>query len=242
MRIAQLPSEGVQYDMPWPIRKVPLKRMVRYVKYHPTSQTYVTVTSVPDPFVVKDENNVAVHDGQTPAPGAGANAPPASAHATDANSTAPTAPDLTSQVPNGTTSTDAQGHAKLKSIAPGLFRPSSERQTLELVSPVTWETVDRYELQEYEIVTSIETVSLESTQDASGRKKFIAVGTSFIKGDDSTMRGTVRCLTFATLKGMHVALHSGHSSSHALLHYPRYTSLISLTLCQSRTTHKQIIS
>ncbi|KAF9961999.1 Cleavage and polyadenylation specificity factor subunit 1 [Mortierella alpina] len=191
MRIAQLPSEGVQYDMPWPIRKVPLKRMVRYVKYHPTSQTYVTVTSVPDPFVVKDENNVAVHDGQTPTPGAGANAPPASAPATDANSTAPTAPESTSQVPNGTAATDAQGHAKLKSIAPGLFRPNSERQTLELVSPVTWETVDRYELQEYEIVTSIETVSLESTQDASGRKKFIAVGTSFIKGEDSTMRGTI---------------------------------------------------
>ncbi|KAG0205891.1 Cleavage and polyadenylation specificity factor subunit 1 [Mortierella sp. GBA30] len=193
MRIAQLPTEGVQYDMPWPIRKVPLKKAVRYVKYHPTSQTYVTVTAVPDPFVVKDENNMAVHEGQTPAPGSGA-APPTAATTTatsDLNSTTITT-DAVSSLPNGAAvNADTQAQMKHKSIAPGLFRPSSERQTLELVSPVTWETVDRYELQEYEIVTSIETVSLESSQDASGRKKFIAVGTSFIKGEDSTMRGTI---------------------------------------------------
>ncbi|KAK3835815.1 MAG: CPSF A subunit region-domain-containing protein [Linnemannia elongata] len=145
MRISQLPSNGIQYDMPWPIRKVPMKKAVRHIRYHPTSQTYIVVTAVPDPFIVKDENNPAA---------------------------------------------SIAAAAKLKSSGPG-FRPSSDRQTLELVSPVTWETVDRYQLQEYEIVTSMETVSLESTQDASGRKKFMAVGTSFIKGEDSTMRGTI---------------------------------------------------
>ncbi|KAF9970742.1 hypothetical protein BGZ65_010909 [Modicella reniformis] len=51
---------------------------------------------------------------------------------------------------------DSNGQAIIKSTGPG-FRPLSEKQTLELVSPVTWETVDRYELNEYEIVTSIET-------------------------------------------------------------------------------------
>jgi len=108
--------------------------------------------------------------------------------ATDANATKVTGIPASATIPNGTA--DANGHAKQKAAGSG-FRPLSERQTLELVSPVTWETVDRYELNEYEIVTSIETVSLESSQDASGRKKFIAVGTSYIKGEDSAMRGTV---------------------------------------------------
>lgn len=177
MRISQLPTKDIHYDMPWPIRKVHLKKAVRHIKYHPTSQTYVTVTAVPDPFVVKDENNVAVHDAAT------ATATGAATETT--NGAAPAGASTT----NG--ATDAKPVVPKPTHTGAGFRPSSERQTLELVSPVTWETVDKYELQEYEIVTSIETVSLESTQDASGRKKFIAVGTSFLRGEDSTMRGTV---------------------------------------------------
>ncbi|KAF9362920.1 Cleavage and polyadenylation specificity factor subunit 1 [Mortierella sp. NVP85] len=178
LRISQLPSEGVQYDMPWPLRKVPLKRTVRRIRYHPTSQTYVTVTAVPDPFILKEDSTTATQDSAT----AGTNAADASKAAAVASATPATA------MANGTA--DLNGSMKAKSVGPG-FRPLSERQTLELVSPVTWETVDRYELNEYELVTSIETVSLESSQDASGRKKFIAVGTSYIKGEDSAMRGTI---------------------------------------------------
>ncbi|KAG0002046.1 Cleavage and polyadenylation specificity factor subunit 1 [Entomortierella chlamydospora] len=188
LRISRLPSEDIHYDMPWPIRKVPMKKAVRHIKYHPTSQTYVAVTAVLDPFIVKDENNVAVHDAAT----AGTNAPGAPAAGTPvADATklpSATTVAATSITPNGTT--DTNGHTKTKPDG-GCFHPNSERQTLELVSPVTWETVDRFELNEYEIVTSIETVSLESSQDASGRKKFIAVGTSYIKGEDSAMRGTI---------------------------------------------------
>ncbi|KAF9351531.1 Cleavage and polyadenylation specificity factor subunit 1 [Mortierella sp. AD094] len=185
LRISRLPSEDIHYDMPWPIRKVPMKKAVRHVKYHPTSQTYVAVTAVLDPFIVKDENNVAVHD--TAATGTNAAGAPV-ADATKLPSATTTAAAATVTAPNGTA--DTNGHAKTKSDG-GCFHPNSEKQTLELVSPVTWETVDRFELNEYEIVTSIETVSLESSQDASGRKKFIAVGTSYIKGEDSAMRGTI---------------------------------------------------
>jgi cleavage and polyadenylation specificity factor subunit 1 len=182
-----------------------MKKAVRHIRYHPTSQTYIVVTAVPDPFIVKDENNVAVHDGATPAATAAAGTAAAAANGTPVPTTAaaPAAMDATPDsatapvgstaagVPNGTgTPASTATAAKLKSSGPG-FRPTSDQQTLELVSPVTWETVDRYQLQEYEIVTSMETVSLESTQDASGRKKFMAVGTSVIKGEDSTMRGTV---------------------------------------------------
>lgn len=186
MRISQLPTKDIHYDMPWPIRKVHLKKAVRHIKYHPTSQTYVTVTAVADPFVVKDENNVAVHDATATAT-TGAGTETATNGATPATAAIGAAAAAAST--NG--ATDAKPVVSKPAHTGAGFRPSSERQTLELVSPVTWETVDKYELQEYEIVTSIETVSLESTQDASGRKKFIAVGTSFLRGEDSTMRGTV---------------------------------------------------
>ncbi|KAF9924351.1 Cleavage and polyadenylation specificity factor subunit 1 [Linnemannia zychae] len=194
-RISQLPSNDIHYEMPWPIRKVPMKKALRHIRYHPSSQTYIVVTAVPEPFVVKDENNVAVHDGTTATAAAGATPVSVNGTATSATSTTPDistpSADSTATIPNGTGATaPTTPLSKSKSSGSG-FRPTSDRQTLELVSPVTWETVDRYQLQEYEIVTSMETVSLESTQDASGRKKFMAVGTSFIKGEDSTMRGTI---------------------------------------------------
>ncbi|KAI8362546.1 CPSF A subunit region-domain-containing protein [Mortierella sp. GBAus27b] len=187
LRISQLPSEGVQYGMPWPIRKVPLKRTVRHIRYHPTSQTYVTVTAVPDPFILKEDGTTATNDGTTSGATTGSTD---TAKATGASGAATSATSGTQATTTANGTTDTSGHPKAKSVGPG-FRPLSERQTLELVSPVTWETVDRYELNEYELVTSIETVSLESSQDASGRKKFIAVGTSYIKGEDSAMRGTI---------------------------------------------------
>ncbi|KAF9898896.1 Cleavage and polyadenylation specificity factor subunit 1, partial [Lobosporangium transversale] len=182
LRISQLPSEGIHYNMPWPIRKVPLKRTVRHIRYHPTSQTYVAVTAVPDPFVIKDENTGA-QDPTNPNPfGAADTNKPVGLEAAAATSMADSP-----SFQNG--NADPGNQSKPKSVAG--FHPLAERQTLELISPVTWETVDRYELNEYEIVTSIETVSLESSQDASGRKMFIAVGTSYIKGEDSAMRGTI---------------------------------------------------
>ncbi|KAF9438833.1 Cleavage and polyadenylation specificity factor subunit 1 [Entomortierella beljakovae] len=181
LRISRLPEDDVHYDMTWPIRKVPLKKAVRHIKYHPTSHTYVTVTAIPDPFILKEDSNVTTQDGIAPATNVATNTTGDAQR--PSGSIAPTAP-----VMNGTT--DSNGQPKPKANASG-FYPSSEKQTLELVSPVTWETVDRYELNEYEIVTSMETVSLESSQDASGRKKFIAVGTSYIKGEDSAMRGAI---------------------------------------------------
>ncbi|KAG0253424.1 Cleavage and polyadenylation specificity factor subunit 1 [Actinomortierella ambigua] len=212
VRISQLPTEGIQYDMPWPIRKVPLKRTVRQLKYHPTSQTYCMVTSVPDYFIVKDElaPQEGMKDGPT-APGAAAAGTDTAASGANGTSVAPTAgagvgtptagtgagaaatatATAATTTGSGITDDSQEAKAKISTGRGGRFLPKVERETLELVSPVTWETVDRHEFQEYEHVTSMECVSLESSQDASGRKKFIAVGTSYVKGEDSTMRGTI---------------------------------------------------
>ncbi|KAJ3110285.1 Cleavage and polyadenylation specificity factor subunit 1 [Phlyctochytrium bullatum] len=71
----------------------------------------------------------------------------------------------------------------------GMYYPSISFYNLELVSPVTWETVDRYQFTEYEQVLTLRTVSLHSKQTTSGRKLFLAVGTGWFRGEDLTVRG-----------------------------------------------------
>ncbi|CAG8532395.1 3944_t:CDS:10 [Paraglomus brasilianum] len=71
------------------------------------------------------------------------------------------------------------------------FSPKSQKFTLELISPVTWETVDRHDFNEDEQGLCIKCVSLQTKSTASGRKAFIAVGTGYFRGEDVGMRGTI---------------------------------------------------
>ncbi|KAJ3215584.1 Cleavage and polyadenylation specificity factor subunit 1 [Dinochytrium kinnereticum] len=71
----------------------------------------------------------------------------------------------------------------------GMYYPSIGSFNIELVSPVTWETVDRYEFQEYEQVLTCQAVSLHSKQTTSGQKLFLAVGTGWFRGEDLSVRG-----------------------------------------------------
>ena len=74
----------------------------------------------------------------------------------------------------------------------GDFLPTVDKFSLLMVSPVTWETVDRVEFNEYEQGLSLECAVLESKQTKSGKKHFIAVGTGYQRGEDTAMRGSVR--------------------------------------------------
>ncbi|CAG8474587.1 7722_t:CDS:10 [Paraglomus occultum] len=71
------------------------------------------------------------------------------------------------------------------------FPPKTQKFTLELISPVTWETVDRHDFNEDEQGLCIKCVSLQTKSTASGRKAFIAVGTGYFRGEDVGMRGTI---------------------------------------------------
>ncbi|KAL0094494.1 CPSF A subunit region-domain-containing protein [Phycomyces blakesleeanus] len=74
---------------------------------------------------------------------------------------------------------------------PGEFLPLVDRFSLLMVSPVTWETVDRIEFEEYEQGFSLQCVALESKQTSTGRKHFMTVGTGFLRGEDTAMRGSI---------------------------------------------------
>ncbi|PKC68294.1 hypothetical protein RhiirA1_457369 [Rhizophagus irregularis] len=69
--------------------------------------------------------------------------------------------------------------------------PETLKFSLELISPVTWETVDRYDFMEDEQILCIKCVNLQTKSTSSGRKSFIAVGTGFFRGEDVGMRGNV---------------------------------------------------
>ncbi|KAJ3193589.1 Cleavage and polyadenylation specificity factor subunit 1 [Irineochytrium annulatum] len=71
----------------------------------------------------------------------------------------------------------------------GLYYPMTGATDLELVSPVTWETVDRFKMLEYEHVLSIAIVSLHSKFTTSGRKLYLACGTGWFRGEDLSVRG-----------------------------------------------------
>ncbi|KAI9364067.1 CPSF A subunit region-domain-containing protein [Pilaira anomala] len=74
----------------------------------------------------------------------------------------------------------------------GEFLPEVDKFSMIMVSPVTWETVDEVEFEEFEQCFSLQCAALESKQTSTGRKYFMVVGTGCLRGEDTTMRGSIR--------------------------------------------------
>jgi cleavage and polyadenylation specificity factor subunit 1 len=72
-----------------------------------------------------------------------------------------------------------------------MYLPEVNSYQLELISPVTWETVDRIRMGETEQIISLKTVELASKETTSGRKSFVAVGTGFMRSEELACRGRV---------------------------------------------------
>jgi len=67
--------------------------------------------------------------------------------------------------------------------------PESLSFKLELVSTRAWASIDQYEFRDYEHILCLRTLSLTTSQTATGRKKFICLGTGFQKGEEMQSRG-----------------------------------------------------
>ncbi|KAF8318712.1 hypothetical protein DL93DRAFT_2225607 [Clavulina sp. PMI_390] len=72
-----------------------------------------------------------------------------------------------------------------------LMLPQGNASAIELVSPHTWETVDGYEFPEYETLTCLQSIPLESNSVESGYRDFIVAGTIVDRGEDLGVRGAV---------------------------------------------------
>jgi cleavage and polyadenylation specificity factor subunit 1 len=78
----------------------------------------------------------------------------------------------------------------------GEFLPRVDKFSMLMISPVTWETVDCVEFEEFEQCFSLQCAALESKQTSTGRKHFMVVGTGSLRGEDTTMRGSVRIVIY----------------------------------------------
>ncbi|KAG2182258.1 hypothetical protein INT43_007185 [Umbelopsis isabellina] len=73
----------------------------------------------------------------------------------------------------------------------GEYLPMIEEFSMVLVSPITWEVVDKHTLDEAEQGFALECMNLESKQTTSGRKDFMVIGTGYLKGEDTAMKGRI---------------------------------------------------
>uniref|UniRef100_A0A8B9S4P0 Cleavage and polyadenylation specificity factor subunit 1 n=1 Tax=Apteryx owenii TaxID=8824 RepID=A0A8B9S4P0_APTOW len=73
------------------------------------------------------------------------------------------------------------------------IHPQQEAFSIQLISPVSWETIPntRIDLEEWEHVTCMKTVSLKSEETVSGLKGYIAIGTCLMQGEEVTCRGRI---------------------------------------------------
>ncbi|KAM6125776.1 LOW QUALITY PROTEIN: cleavage and polyadenylation specificity factor subunit 1 [Pterocles gutturalis] len=74
------------------------------------------------------------------------------------------------------------------------IHPQQEAFSIQLI-PVSWETIpNTIELEEWEHVTCMKTVSLKSEETVSGLKGYVAVGTCLMQGEEVTCRGRILIL------------------------------------------------
>ncbi|XP_077542747.1 cleavage and polyadenylation specificity factor subunit 1 isoform X1 [Haemaphysalis longicornis] len=71
--------------------------------------------------------------------------------------------------------------------------PTMDKFSLQLLSPVSWETIPntRVDLDEWEHLTCIKNVMLYSEGTSTGMKGYLALGTNYCYGEDVTSRGRI---------------------------------------------------
>ncbi|XP_043925808.1 cleavage and polyadenylation specificity factor subunit 1 [Protopterus annectens] len=73
------------------------------------------------------------------------------------------------------------------------IHPVQEKFSIQLISPVSWEIIPntRIDLEDWEHVTCMKTVSLKSQETVSGLKGYVAAGTCILHGEEVTCRGRI---------------------------------------------------
>ncbi|KAK9475082.1 CPSF A subunit region-domain-containing protein [Dipodascopsis tothii] len=70
----------------------------------------------------------------------------------------------------------------------------SDQGALQLISPISWITVDTFELLPNEIPLVVKTVNLEVSEQTKARRQLLAVGTGLFRGEDLPAKGFVYIL------------------------------------------------
>ncbi|KAJ2411812.1 mRNA cleavage and polyadenylation factor subunit [Coemansia sp. RSA 2530] len=67
--------------------------------------------------------------------------------------------------------------------------PAVARYHVDLLSPITWETIDSHGLDANEHIVDMQTLTLDAAQTATGSKQFLCLATAFVLGEDVASRG-----------------------------------------------------
>ncbi|KAJ2553006.1 mRNA cleavage and polyadenylation factor subunit [Coemansia sp. RSA 1933] len=178
---AQASRGGIEYDAPWPVRCIPVGTVhpgistLGGVAFHPTSGSYAAVSTTMAPFFIKepDPDVAAKHAREMEEESLAADGKDPSA--------------AQSRLDNQQLIPEHSRHDLRTTSAP----PLVPHFYMDLLSPVTWETVDSFAFDENEHVVEMRTLVLESSQAVSGTKPFLCVATGFVLGEDVSSRGRV---------------------------------------------------
>ncbi|KAJ2110813.1 mRNA cleavage and polyadenylation factor subunit [Coemansia sp. S142-1] len=100
-------------------------------------------------------------------------------------------PDIAARDANAPTGADQpliSEHERLE-LSTTSVPPAISRYHVDLLSPVTWETVDSHALDANEHIAAMETLTLDAVQTATGCKQFLCLATTFVLGEDVATRG-----------------------------------------------------
>jgi cleavage and polyadenylation specificity factor subunit 1 len=79
------------------------------------------------------------------------------------------------------------------------FKPVAEQGYIKLLSPLTWTVISTYELEPDEVATTVQSLSLETSENSRDQKLLVSVGTSIIKGTDLPAKGAIHVLEVITV-------------------------------------------
>ena len=147
LRIGILPTH-ITFDSPWPVRKVPTKCTVHFIRYHLINKCYVVVTSTPEEY-----RKIAKLGGE-------------------------------------------DKDFEVLERDDRFIWPKTEKFAVQLFSPVSWEMIPgtRIDLDDWEHVTCLQNVQLQTEGTETGFKGFVALGTNFCYGEDVTNKGRIMIL------------------------------------------------
>lgn len=147
LRIGVLPTH-ITYDSSWPVRKVPTRCTVHFIRYHLLNKCYVVVTSTPEEY-----QKIAKLGGED------------------------------------------KDFEQLERDDRFIW-PKTEKFSVQLFSPVSCEMIPgtRIELDDWEHVTCLQNVQLQTEGTESGFKGFVALGTNYCYGEDVTNKGRIMIL------------------------------------------------
>ncbi|KAJ2371801.1 mRNA cleavage and polyadenylation factor subunit, partial [Coemansia sp. RSA 2603] len=145
---------GIEYDAPWPARTLPVGTQhpgiaaLGGVAFHRPSGSWVAAAASADRFYIREPNrDIAARQARE---------------------------DAASQAAAGAAAAASDLHLvhmhERRAVHTTSVPPLQPRAHLDLLSPVTWETVDSHAFASGEHVAAMRVLALESTQSASGRR------------------------------------------------------------------------